>query len=157
MSRNICITAVDGHTGHLIADLLLTGADFKDKADSVTGLSLHPHAQHCKELEKAGAKVIPHRPGRMKEMAHTLEQTGADTLCLIPPAHPDKFDITAELIEAGKKANVTNICFISSAGADLAERNKQPRLREFIDLETLFMSSKVDASTSAGHSPVIIR
>lgn len=123
----------------------------------MSGLSLHPHAQHCKELEKAGAKVIPHRPGRLKEMVNTLEQTGADTLCLILPTHPDKFDITVELIEAGKKENVPNICFMSSAGADLAERDEQPRLREFIDLEPLFISPKEGASTSSGPSPVVIR
>src|SRR5688572_27069128 len=98
MSRNICVTAVDGHTGHLIAELLLTDPNFKAQSDSVAGLSLHPHAQHCKELEKLGAKIIPHKPGRMKEMVNTLKQTGADTLCLIPPAHTDKFDITVELI-----------------------------------------------------------
>lgn len=157
MPRNICITAVDGHTGHLIAELLLTNPDFKGKFDSVCGLSLHPHSAVCKELEKLGAKIIPHKPGRMKEMVQTMKQTGADTICLIPPPHKEKFDITMELVEATKKAGVPNVCFISSAGCDLAERNKQPRLREFIDLECAVMESKGDPSTATGHSPVIIR
>lgn len=51
-----------------------------------------------------------------------------------------------------------NLIFLSSAGADYAERDKQPRLREFIDLETLVMQPKGDPSTGdTGHSPCIIR
>ncbi|KAL1953565.1 hypothetical protein VTO42DRAFT_2592 [Malbranchea cinnamomea] len=157
MPRNICITAVDGHTGHLIAELLATDENFKKMYDSVCGLALHPAIARCKELEKMGVKIVPHKPGKEREMVETLTQTGADTLCLIPPAHKEKFDITAELISAAKKANVPNICFLSSAGADLAERDKQPRLREFIDLECMVLESKGDASTSTGHSPVVIR
>ncbi|KLJ10894.1 hypothetical protein EMPG_09831 [Blastomyces silverae] len=157
MSRNICVTAVDGHTGHLITELLLTDANFKKQFDSVCGLSLHPDASRCKELERLGAKIIPHMPGNAQKLAKTLEETGADTICLIPPAHKDKYNITCELIEATKMANVPNACFISSVGADLAERDKQPRLRQFIDLECLFMSCKGDPSTSTGHSPVVIR
>ncbi|PGH10063.1 hypothetical protein GX51_00330 [Blastomyces parvus] len=157
MSRNICVTAVDGHTGHLITELLLTDANFKNQFDSVCGLSLQPDASRCKELEKLGAKIIPHIPGNAQKLAKTLKETGADTICLIPPAHNDKYNITCELIEATKMANVPNACFISSVGADLAERDKQPRLRQFIDLECLFMSCKGDPSTSTGHSPVVIR
>lgn len=157
MPRNICITAVDGHTGHLITELLITDENFKKGWDSLTGLSMHPTTARCKELDKQGVKIIPHKPGRLREMVETLKQTGADTLCLIPPAHKDKFNITVELIEAAKKANVPNVCFISSAGADLAEKDKQPRLREFVDLECLIMAAKGDPETATGHSPVIIR
>ncbi|KAK2813643.1 hypothetical protein FQN50_000041 [Emmonsiellopsis sp. PD_5] len=157
MPRNICITAVDGNTGHLIAELLLTDPNFKKQCDSVAGLALHPDSDRCKELEKLGVKIIPHKPGQLKEMVKTLQEMGTDTMCLIPPAHQDKFDITVELIEAAKSANVQNVCFLSSAGADLAERDKQPKLREFIDLECRFLSSKGDPSTSTGHSPVVIR
>jgi hypothetical protein len=42
-------------------------------------------------------------------------------------------------------------------GADLAERNKQPHLREFVDLETLVLANKGDPTTSTGHSPCVIR
>jgi len=157
MTRNICITAADGNTGFLIAELILTNPDFKDKVDSVSVLALHPNVGRAKELAQMGAKVIPHKPGRMKEMVNTLKQSGCDTVCLIPPAHEDKFDITEELIDAAKKADVPNVLFISSAGADLAEREKQPHLREFVDLETLVMAAKGDGSSSLGHSPCIIR
>lgn len=157
MSRNICITAVDGHTGFTICELLLTNETFKKKFGTLTGLSLKPNAPHCKELAKLGAKIVPHKPGRMKDMVATLKQTGADTLCLIPPAHQDKYDMTVELIEAAKKASVPNIAFISSAGCDMAEKDKQPRLREFVELEALAMSTKGDSSTATGSSPVVIR
>jgi hypothetical protein len=90
-------------------------------------------------------------------MVKTLKDSGCDTVCLIPPAHKQKFDITAELMIATKKANVPNVLFISSAGCDVAERDRQPQLREFIDLECLLMAAKGDGSTSTGHSPCIIR
>lgn len=157
MSRQLCITSVDGHTGFLIAELILTDPSFAQKIGSVTGLSLHPEAESCKELAKLGAKIVPHKPGRLKDVVSTLESVGADAMCLIPPAHQDKFDIMVELIEAAKKANIPNVCFVSSAGCDLAERDKQPRLREFIDLEAMFMAAKGDPSTSTGHSPVVVR
>jgi hypothetical protein len=157
MSRNVCITAADGHTGFLIGELLLTDETFKKAITSVTGLSLHPHAEHCKSLSTLGAKIVTHKPGRLRDMTKTLKDTGADTLCLVPPAHESKYDLTVELVEAAKKANIPNVCFISSAGCDLAEREKQPRLRQFIDLEVLVLSSKGDPSTEMGRSPVVIR
>ena len=64
---------------------------------------------------------------------------------------------TAELIAAAKKAGVQNALFISSVGCDLADPQKQPRLREFIDLEALMLSSKGDPDTPLGHSPCVIR
>ncbi|KAJ9482037.1 hypothetical protein VN97_g11411, partial [Penicillium thymicola] len=127
------------------------------QVDSVTGLTLHPGSESAKELAEMGAKIVPHKPGRVKDMGKSLHDSGADTLCLIPPAHKHKFDLTAELIEAAKKANVPNVCFISSGGCDLAERDRQPRLRELIDLETCVLSCEGDPSTSLGHSPVVIR
>jgi len=90
-------------------------------------------------------------------MVATLKQTGADTVCLIPPTHKDKFDITLELVTATKKAGIPNVCLISSAGADMADASKQPRLREFIDIEHLVMESKGDSSTETGHSPCVVR
>ncbi len=157
MSRNVCVTAVDGQTGYLIAELLLTNEDFSSKIGSVVGLSLKPNDAKCKQLAKMGAKIVPHHPGREKDMAQALKGTGADTICLVPPAHKDKVDITAELINATKKANVPNVCFISSAGCDYADPQKQPRLHEFLELEQLVLAAKGDPNTSTGHSPVVIR
>jgi hypothetical protein len=157
MSRHLGITAVDGHTGFLIAELILTDDTFKRAIGSVTGLALNPKSDNCKELTNLGAKIIPHKPGRVKDMVRTLKEAHIDAICLIPPAHRDKFDITVELIEAAEQAGIPNICFLSSAGCDLAERDKQPRLREFIDLESRVLSAKGNPSTSTGQSPVVIR
>lgn len=53
MARNICI-AGDGHTGHLIAELILTDANFKRKVDSVSILALNPTSEMAKELAELG-------------------------------------------------------------------------------------------------------
>lgn len=158
MTRNIAITAVDGHTGSLIAELILTDATFKRKVSSVTGLALNIDSEYCRELKNLGANIIPYIPGKgFKEAVKVLKEAQIDAICLIPPAEKDKLDITLELIEAAKQANIPNVCLLSSAGCDMAERDKQPRLREFIDIEAQVMATKGDASTSTGHSPVIIR
>jgi hypothetical protein len=157
MSRNLCITAVDGQTGSLIASLLLSDNNFTKSFKSITGLALSPDSPRCGELKDQGANIIQHKPGRVKEMVNTLQQTGADTICIIPPAHRQKIDITKELIEASKQANVPNVCLISSAGCDLADAERQPRLREFINIEQMVMEAKGDPETKTGHSPVVIR
>ena len=56
MTRNICITAGDGHTGFLIAELILTSNDFKSKVDSVSVLCLHPSGHRAKELAQLGTR-----------------------------------------------------------------------------------------------------
>ena len=157
MSRNICITSIEGQTGFLIAELLLTDEEFKKKVDRVTGLAFDPNHAKAKELTGLGAVIVPHKPGREREVVETLKKTGCDTVCLVPPARADKFDIAAELSSAAKKAGVNNVLLISAAGCDYAERDKQPRLREFIDLETLVLSSKGEADTPLGNSPCVIR
>jgi hypothetical protein len=54
MKRNICISGGDGHTGFLIAELILTRDDFKGKVDSVSVLCLHASGNRAKELVKLG-------------------------------------------------------------------------------------------------------
>ena len=39
----------------------------------------------------------------------------------------------------------------------MADAKKQPRLREFIDIEQLVMEAKGDAKTPTGTSPVVVR
>ena len=157
MSRNVCISAVEGQTGFLIAELLLTDRKFSSKIDSVCGLTLNPASAKCKELQKLGVTIISHKPGKLKDIIATLKDSGADALCIIPPTHKDKFDITMELVAAGKRAGVPNVCLVSSAGADMADVKKQPRLREFIDIEQLVLEAKGDAKTVTGTSPVVVR
>ncbi|KAJ8124555.1 hypothetical protein O1611_g9086 [Lasiodiplodia mahajangana] len=153
MSHNVCITAVDGQTGFLIAELLLSHP-FSRKVDSVVGLTLDPSAAKASELESLGAKIVEHKPGRERIVAETLKETGCDTICLVPPAHKDKMDISMELVNAAKRAGIPNVLLISSVGCDYASSQKQPRLREFIELESMALATKGDVSTgSTGHSP----
>lgn len=85
--RNLCITAVDGHTGFTNAELLLTNNDFKKGIDSVIGLTLHPNSKFAKGLAGLGVKIVSHKRGRVKDIVKTLRDSGADTLCLISPAY----------------------------------------------------------------------
>jgi hypothetical protein len=157
MARNVCITSIEGQTGFLIAELLLTDEKFKSQIDSLAGLTLDPSSPKAKELQTLGAVIVPHKPGRERDVVAALKKTGCDTLCLVPPARADKLDIALELTNAAKKAGVANVLLISSAGCDYAEREKQPRLREFIDLESLVLSGKGDPGSALGHSPCVIR
>ncbi|GJN78620.1 hypothetical protein PLIIFM63780_002129 [Purpureocillium lilacinum] len=150
MSRKVCITAVDGHTGFAIAELILQHKELSRKVDSVAGLAIDPKSEHAQELKSLGAIIVQHKPGRVRDMSITLEEMGCDTICLVPPAHHDKLDICVELVEAAKRAAIPNVLLISSAGCDYADTAKQPRLREFIDLESLVLQSKGNASTPTG-------
>ncbi|KAK0733551.1 hypothetical protein B0T26DRAFT_669954 [Lasiosphaeria miniovina] len=157
MSRNICLTAVEGQTGFLVAELLMKESKFSSQVDSLTGLTMNPSAPKIKELESLGVNVVTHKPGRERAVITTLKQTGCDTICLIPPTRLDKCEITLELVHAAKKAGVPSVLLISSAGCDYADPVRQPRLRQFIDIETAMLSTKGDTGTATGHSVCIIR
>jgi len=157
MSRNVCITACDGQTGFAVCELLLTHPDLSSKIHSIVGLSLHPQSKNAKELAKMGAKIVAHHPGKERDMVNVLKETGCDTLCLIPPAHEAKFDIVSELVTASQKAGIPNCVMISSAAWEYAERDKQPRLKEFCDLEILMMQQKGNPSSKLAQSPCVIR
>jgi len=157
MARNVVITAVDGQTGFLIAELLLKEGKFQKSIASTTGITMKPDSPKVKELKALGAKIVEYVPGRERTTVQTLKKTGCDTICLVPPAHEDKYDICVELVNASKKASIQNVLLISSAGADYATEAKQPRLREFIDLESLVLSAKGDPSVPLGHSPCVIQ
>lgn len=95
----------------------------------------------AKELETFGVVVSPHKPGCERTLARDLQTVGCDTICLVPPAHEDKLELTLELIRAAKRAGVSNVLLISSAGAEYATKEKQPYLREFMELETAVLSA----------------
>jgi len=104
-----------------------------------------------------GLEVVAFDPEDEQGLVQAMEMV--DMCLLIPPARNDKAKIAKTLLEAAGKARcVTHLVFLSSAGADYAERDKQPRLREFIDLEALAMRAKQDPSTAdTGHSPCVVR
>jgi len=52
---------------------------------------------------------------------------------------------------------VQNVLFISSAGCDMAEKEKQPRLREFVEMEAQVLAEKGTPDSSLAHSPCVIR
>ncbi|KUL89490.1 hypothetical protein ZTR_04381 [Talaromyces verruculosus] len=157
MSRNICVTTAEGNTGFLITKLLLTDPKFRKNVDRVTALAIDTQSPYVQELEKLGAVVAQHRFGRVRDTTQVLRYTEADTLMLIPPAHVNKIDITLEILEAAKRVNIGNLCLLSAAGCDMADRDAQPRLREFIELEVALMKMKGDPSTRTGYSNCIIR
>jgi hypothetical protein len=86
MSRNVCISAVDGQTGFLIAELLLTDQKFSSKVDSVCGLQ-HPQEPvdfftvYASEFKPEHAS----RRGRLMENRRIKEYTVCETnfFCLI--------------------------------------------------------------------------
>ncbi|BGP42855.1 hypothetical protein JCM10449v2_006867 [Rhodotorula kratochvilovae] len=154
--RVIAVTAVDGHTGSSLVELLLSDDAYKGKFAKIIGLTFGEPGADAKEvLDEYGLETLP--ADELDE--DKLKELGVDTLCLIPPARQDKLDLVKQILEVGKKAkSVQNVVFVSSAGADYAEREKQPHLREFIDLEVLAMAPKSDPSTGdTGHSPCIVR
>ncbi|EIN05646.1 NAD(P)-binding protein [Punctularia strigosozonata HHB-11173 SS5] len=154
--RKILITAAEGQTGRLVVDLLATHEDYVEKYASLTALVFSEEAKSFLD-EYEDVQVLVYDPKDQEALVKNMEEV--DTCLLIPPARKDKAKITRTLLEAAKKAkSVTNLVFLSSAGCDYAEKDKQPRLREFIELETLAMAAKSDSSSEdTGHSPCIIR
>jgi hypothetical protein len=157
--RKICITAADGQTGRLTAELLLS-EPFSSKFASLTLLALNP--DKCEELKELGGEkvnVVEWKIGDKKNLLQDLKDAQCDTMFLIPPAHEKKFEAIQELIErAGELKTVQNVVLLSAAGCDVAEQDKQPSIRQFINLEALVMKTKGDTSTGGtGHSPCIIR
>ncbi|KAJ7844704.1 NAD(P)-binding protein [Mycena leptocephala] len=154
--RKILITAAEGQTGRCLIELLTTDENYAGKYSALSALVFSEDAKAALE-EFEGVKVLVFDPKKEKVLVQAMENV--DTCMLIPPARKDKAKITRSLLEAAKKAKtVTNLVFLSSAGCDYAEKDKQPRLREFIALETLAMAAKSDTSSEqTGHSPCIVR
>ncbi|KAF8244922.1 NAD(P)-binding protein [Wilcoxina mikolae CBS 423.85] len=157
MSRALIITCGEGQTGHLIADLLLTNEKFSSTIKSLHVATCNTEHEHIKSLSSGGASIIPVTPGDTEGLTKSLKDSGADTICIIPPSVKKKLEASKEMVEASKAAGIKNVVLISSAGCDMAEREKQPRLREFVDIENLVMKTKGEKDTETGHSPCIIR
>ncbi|PIL26453.1 hypothetical protein GSI_12211 [Ganoderma sinense ZZ0214-1] len=154
--RKILVTAGEGQTGRLVIDLLATNEDYMHKYGELTALVFSEAAKSVLE-EYEAVKVAVFDPSDEEALVKCME--AVDTCLLIPPARKDKSQITRTLIEAARKAQtVQNLVLLSSAGCDYAERDTQPHLREFIDLEALVMQPKGEPDTSdAGHSMCIVR
>ncbi|KWU44507.1 hypothetical protein RHOSPDRAFT_29150 [Rhodotorula sp. JG-1b] len=153
--RVIAVTAAEGYTGSALLELLASD-QFKNSYSKLVGLTFGEPKDDVKAiLEDAGIETM-----MVDEIDEKMiKELGVDTLCIIPPANKEKMALVKQILTLGKKAkSVQNVVLVSSAGADYAERDKQPRLREFIDLEVLAMQPKSDPSTGdTGHSPCIVR
>lgn len=150
--RDICISTADGEIGYIITRLLLKNM-LTWRINSITGLVMHPASHKSIELATLGAKVIQHVPGRERDVVEQLKKAYCDTICLVPPSHRDKLDILLELANAAKKAGIHNVLLISSVGCEFADPQRQPRLREYLDIETAVLASQGDPR----HSPCVIR
>ncbi|KAM0790342.1 hypothetical protein ACM66B_003227 [Microbotryomycetes sp. NB124-2] len=153
--RNIAVLSAGGHTGFAVCDLLLSD-EFKDKVTSVTALCYGKHSQT--ELEEMGCVVLDIQGmDDVDELKTAIG--GIDTMLVIPPAKSNKAKLVRTVLKAAKASKkVKNVCLLSSAGADYANRDQHPHLREFIDLETVCMQLKSDdEAEETGHSPCIVR
>ncbi|EIW57018.1 uncharacterized protein TRAVEDRAFT_49827 [Trametes versicolor FP-101664 SS1] len=152
-SRKILITAGEGQTGRLIVELLTADDADASKYEEITALVFSEKTRSVlKECDAVTTVVYDTKD----EEAHVQAMSLVDTCLFIPPARKDKANITHTLIEAAKKAkpSKTSSSSLSSASADYAEYFTQPRLREFIDLETFARHPKGDTSSGdTGHSP----
>jgi len=156
-SRNLIVTTGEGQTGHLIAELLLTDEHFSSQLAQLYVATCNSEHQHIADLEEKGASIVACTPGDLEGTTKAFKDTGADTILVVPPSVDNKLDASKEMLQATKNANIPNVVLLSSAGCDMAERDAQPRLREFIDIETELMAAKGDTGTETGHSPCIIR
>lgn len=157
LGRKIIITAADGQTGHLTADLLLTADELKAKHSGITLMC--GDTSKCVDLAKFGPNIVfvDYEADPVENLVSKMKDSGADAIYLIPPASGKKVEFVEKMLEAAKKAEIPNVLFLSSAGCDMAEKQKQPNLREYIDMENMVMKTKEDTTTMIGHSPIIIR
>ncbi|OAX41567.1 hypothetical protein K503DRAFT_780577 [Rhizopogon vinicolor AM-OR11-026] len=156
MSRTLCITSADGQIGHSLSKLLLANKQFSTKIKKLYCHALDPDSEKCRELADNGAEIIAHK-NDYRVLAQALKATGADTICLIPPAHAHKLKHSKDMIKAVKEAEIKNTVLLSSAGTDLAEEKHQPHLRQFTKIETETMQLRYTEGTQAVTSQCIIR
>ncbi|RUS32628.1 hypothetical protein BC938DRAFT_474838, partial [Jimgerdemannia flammicorona] len=146
----ICVTTCDGATGHSVVEYLVTHSDHKNNVESVCAMAIDPQA--CSDLGKF-AKVVSANLENVDSMAEILKD--CDTVYVIPPARGDKRKLTVNIIEAVKKANIKNILFLSTAGIDMADPQRHPRLREFVELESMLLKCACESNACPHHYAII--
>ncbi|GAA6040851.1 hypothetical protein JCM8097_007747 [Rhodosporidiobolus ruineniae] len=155
--RVIAVLSAEGYTGSSVIELLYSDGKYKGKFSKLVGVTFgEPVSQDVKDIH-SDYNVETVLIDDIDE--DKIKELGVDTALVIPPARKDKLDLVKQFLELAKKAKtVKNVVLLSSAGADYAERDKQPRLREFVDLEVLAMQPKSDPSTGdTAHSPCVVR
>ncbi|KAI0365819.1 hypothetical protein BV20DRAFT_704975 [Pilatotrama ljubarskyi] len=145
------MTAGEGQTGRLIIDLLATDDDYVNEYEGLTVLVFSVQVKSALE-EYDAVKTVVYDPNDEEMLVKAMPMV--DTYLVIPPARKvTKLRSPALSLRQRRKRRLSRTSSCSQAwGADYAERDKQPRLREFIDLEALAMQPKGDPSTGdAGH------
>lgn len=144
MSRNLAITAADSQIGHRIAELILTDAAFSGKIRSLTAVVSSSSSSSAKEL---GATVVVVASGDKDALVKAFRDAEVDTLCLVP----SEMGAATETLVAARDAGVQNVLLISAAACDMAHELRQPRLREYVQLEAQVLECRSDtgASTAA--------
>ena len=146
----MCITAADGQTGRLAAELLLTNNKFSKKFKSISLLALNPAKCHdLKLIGGARVNVIAYTSDKTR-LLNGMKAENCDTIFLIPPAIENKFAIMNGITECARKLkSIQNMILLSSAGCDVAEREKQSLIRQFINMEALVMNAKSEPESGS--------
>ncbi|OJD11434.1 hypothetical protein AJ78_07799 [Emergomyces pasteurianus Ep9510] len=92
---------------------------------------------------KVGCQIIPHLLAKGKGIAKIFEQTGANSIRLIPQASPQGY----QNYQNSQRAKRVLISALSEQ-TDLVKKYKQKKLREFMDMECLHMSRKGEPAKS---------
>ncbi|GAA5868327.1 hypothetical protein JCM8547_002155 [Rhodosporidiobolus lusitaniae] len=155
--RVIAVLSAEGYTGSALIELLYTDGKYKNQFDKLIGITFgEPVSPDVKDIhDEVGLETM-----NVEDVdEEVMKKEGVDTAVIIPPSRKDKLELVKSFLEVAKKSkSVKNVILLSSAGADYATEEKQPRLREFIDLEVLAMQPKSDPETGdTAHSPCIVR
>ncbi|GAA5831974.1 hypothetical protein JCM11251_002769 [Rhodosporidiobolus azoricus] len=155
--RVIGVLSAEGYTGSAVIELLFTDGKYKGKFDKLVGITFgEPVSPDVKAIHEEYSVETMSIDEATED---TIKKAGIDTALIIPPARSDKLELVKSFLKVAKKAkSVQNVVLLSSAGADYADADKQPTLRQFIDSEVLAMQPKSDPSTEdTGHSPCVVR
>ncbi|GAA5968448.1 hypothetical protein JCM11641_007641 [Rhodosporidiobolus odoratus] len=155
--RVIAVLSAEGYTGCAVIEELFSDGSYRNKFDKLLGITFGEAVSPDNKQILEDYSVETMSIDEVDE--EKIKSLRIDTALIIPPARKDKLDQVKQFLELAKKAkSVQNVVLLSSAGADYADREKQPHLREFIDLEVLAMQPKSDPSTEdTGHSPCVVR
>lgn len=151
-SRKIMVTAAETLAGRYLIDLLMT-EPHRSRYLTLTAM--------CFSIEAAatfanyeGLNVVVYDENNKRALRGYME-TWADTCMLIPPARADRAAVTRTLIDAARAAqHVRSLVLLSAAGCEYAEYNRQPRLRELVELEA---AACAPVAAAPGFSACVVR
>ncbi|CAG8486994.1 1518_t:CDS:2 [Ambispora leptoticha] len=135
MAPKIIVTAVDGWTGYEIVKHITT-PDLVNKFGEIYATSEGPEtiADVAELKQKKEVTFLEIDSSKnLSKMEEVFKK--AEIAVLIPPAKTDKLQRSKNLIEACKTAGLKKVVLISMAAADVADKQKQPHIAEFQQIE----------------------